>query len=94
MLVVIDNNILVSALWSKSGLPAKFVSLLFTGEITACYDYRLLQEYRQVLAREKFGFTKWEINSLIDWIVEQGISVIAPESNVFLSTNLIKSFMK
>ncbi len=92
MLVVIDTNILVRALWSKSGLPAKFVSLLFTGEIIACYDYRLLQEYRQVLAKEKFGFTKWEINSLIDWIVEQGISVIAPESNDFFIDESDKKF--
>lgn len=82
MLVVIDTNILVSSLWSKDGLPAKFVSMLFTGDIIPCFDYRILQEYRQVLAREKFGFTKWEINSLIDWITEQGISVCATKSNL------------
>ena len=92
MLVVIDTNILVSSLWSKDGLPAKFVSLLFTGDIIPCFDYRILQEYRQVLASEKFGFTKWEINSLIDWITEQGISVIATKSNLAFVDESNKKF--
>lgn len=92
MLVVIDTNILVSSLWSKDGLPAKLVSLLFTGDIIPCFDYRILQEYRQVLAREKFGFTKWEINSLIDWITEQGISVIATKSNLAFVDESNKKF--
>ena len=57
MLVVIDTNVLVSALWSKNGAPAKIISLVLQGKLIPCYDYRILSEYRTVLARPKFGFT-------------------------------------
>ena len=77
MLVVIDTNVLVSALWSANGAPARVVSKVLTGDAVPCYDYRILCEYREVLQRPKFGFTKGEINSLLDWFEAYGRSVIA-----------------
>lgn len=73
MPVVIDTNILVSALWSRNGAPAGVVSMVLTGGIVHCYDYRILCEYREVLQRPKFGFSKSEINSLLSlWSVCTG----------------------
>ena len=77
MLVVIDTNILVSALWSRNGAPARVVSMVLTGDIVPCYDYRFLCEYREVLQRPKFGFSKSEINSMLDWFEAYGRSVLA-----------------
>ena len=57
MLAVIDTNILVSALWSRNGAPARILSLIISGELIPCYDYRILCEYREVLTRPKFKFT-------------------------------------
>ena len=52
MLVVIDTNVLVSALWSRNGAPARVVSMVLTDRLIPCYDYRILAEYRQ--ADKKF----------------------------------------
>lgn len=77
MLVVIDTNVLVSALWSKNGAPARLVSLVISGALVPCYDYRIMCEYRDVLRRPRFGFSEGEINALLDWIETCGRSVVA-----------------
>ena len=77
MHVVIDTNILVSALWSKNGAPARIISMVINGSLVPCYDYRILGEYREVLRRPKFRFSNGEINSLLDWIESSGRSVVA-----------------
>ena len=77
MQVVIDTNILVSALWSRNGAPAKIISMVLSGTLVPCYDYRIMCEYREVLSRPKFGFTKAEVNSLLDWFESFGKSVVA-----------------
>lgn len=85
MLVVLDTNVLVSALWSKNGAPARVVSMVLSGRLIPCYDYRILCEYREVLRRPRFGFTRGEISSLLDWIESYGCSVIAETlDDVFL----------
>lgn len=84
MLAVIDTNILVSALWSRNGAPAKVISMVLSGDIVPCYDYRILCEYREVLHRPKFGFSDVEINSLLGWFETYGYSVLAePLDDVF-----------
>lgn len=77
MLVVIDTNILVSALWSKNGAPAQILSQIISGRLIPCYDYRILGEYRDVLQRPKFQFSAAEVNSLLGWFVDNGRLVIA-----------------
>lgn len=93
MLVVIDTNVLVSALWSKNGAPAKIISLVLQGKLIPCYDYRILSEYRTVLARPKFGFTDGEINALLDWIEIYGRSILAePLEDIFIDESDKKFF--
>ena len=76
MLVVIDTNILVFALWSKNGAPAKAVGLVLSGQLIPCYDHRIMVEYRQVLQRPKFRFRPAEINALLGWFKQTGRSVV------------------
>ncbi len=76
MLVVIDTNILVSALWSRNGAPARTVGLVLSGRLTPCYDHRIMLEYRKVLQRPKFRFRPSEINALLDWFKQAGRSVV------------------
>ena len=76
MLVVIDTNVLASALWSSSGAPSKVVSLILNDVLVPCYDHRIMREYREVLERPKFGFSKSEKNSLLDFIESIGRSVV------------------
>jgi len=76
MLVVIDTNILVSALWSKNGAPARVLAMVLNGQIKPCYDYRILSEYRNVLSRPKFKFSESDVRELIGFIEAVGISVV------------------
>ena len=76
MLVVIETNIMVSALWSRRGAPARAVGLVLSGHLIPCYDHRIMLEYRQVLQRPKFRFRPSEINALLDWFKQTGRSVI------------------
>jgi putative PIN family toxin of toxin-antitoxin system len=77
MLVVVDTNIVVSAFWSRNGNHAKIIRLIQNNNITPCYDYRILEEYREVLSRVKFGFEKWEIDDFLAQIKHDGMSVVA-----------------
>ena len=81
MLVVLDTNILVSSLWSRNGAPARVVSMILTGQLIPCYDYRILTEYRQVLSRPRFNFSDGEIDSLLEWIAPSGRSIVADPIN-------------
>jgi putative PIN family toxin of toxin-antitoxin system len=75
--VVLDTNILVSALWSNNAPPAHIVSLVLAKQLTACYDYRTMNEYRQVLGRPKFGFSVDDVRDLLEFIKKNGIPVMA-----------------
>lgn len=77
MNVVLDTNVLVSALWSADSKPGAIVTAVIARMFTACYDYRILDEYTKVLHRPKFEFTDWQISSFLDPIIKNGISVIA-----------------
>ena len=55
------------------------VSRILGGSLTPCHDYRILEEYRAVLCRQKFHFPEGEVNSLLDWFINYGCAVTAPE---------------
>jgi putative PIN family toxin of toxin-antitoxin system len=77
MLVVLDTNILVSALLSPFGPPARVLDLLLGGDIRAAYDDRLLAEYREVLARPKFGFAPEDVAAVLAYLEADGERVTA-----------------
>ena len=92
MLVVIDTNILVSALWSRNSNPAKIVSMILRGVLVPCFDYRIITEYREVLKRPGFGFSEGEINSLLGWFESNGHSVVAKPSDIDFTDEADKMF--
>ena len=49
--VVLDTNILVSALLTPSGNPARILKMFLSGGITLVYCEEILLEYREVLYR-------------------------------------------
>ncbi|MDR1187072.1 MAG: putative toxin-antitoxin system toxin component, PIN family [Bifidobacteriaceae bacterium] len=73
---VLDTNILVSALLAPSGKPARVVDMVIAGEVSVCYDARILAEYREVLSRSKFPFRPSESSALIDQLRATGLPVI------------------
>ena len=84
MLIVIDTNLLVSALWSRNSNPARLLYLVFEGTLKPCYDYRILEEYQEVLKRIKFKFSDSDIQNLLEGIKIMGMPVVAePMSTLF-----------
>ena len=77
MNVVIDTNVLVSALWSKNGTCAKILYRVLNYELIVVYDQRIIHEYKVVLERPKFGFTKDEVKAIIDFIKNEGLCIVA-----------------
>jgi len=92
MLVVIDTNILVSALWSRNSNPAKIVSMILRGVLVPCFDYRIITGYREVLKRPGFGFSEGGINSLLGWFESNGHSVVAKPSDIDFTDEADKMF--
>ena len=72
MRVVVDTNVIVSALMNANGTPAKILSLLLNEKITILYDNRIIFEYIEVLSRKEFGFNMEMINALMDFIKCEG----------------------
>ncbi len=82
--VVLDTNILVSALLSPYGSPAKVFDHVLNGSVVMCYDSRVIAEYQEVLVRPKFCFDKQAVRQVMNFIVNTGISVVPfPVADVF-----------
>ncbi|MDR2741595.1 MAG: putative toxin-antitoxin system toxin component, PIN family, partial [Treponema sp.] len=72
MKVVLDTNVIVSALIKANGNPAKILALVLNEKIKILYDNRIIFEYIDVLSRKDFGFDTEIINDIIDYIRTAG----------------------
>ena len=84
MKVILDTNVLISGLLNPYGAPGIIIGLLLNNKITVCYDSRILYEYEKVLSYPKFSFDKGDIESLIEFIKEEGLSTVAEPSGIIL----------
>jgi putative PIN family toxin of toxin-antitoxin system len=77
MIVVLDTNILISAMIMDFGVPARVLDLVLAGETGIAVDNRILAEYREVLARPKFKFDSGTVEEVLTYIETNGMNVIA-----------------
>lgn len=76
MRVVIDTNVIVSAVLSPRGTSARMLDILLGDDLTILFDDRIMDEYRAVLSRKKFGFDPDGIDDLLDYFVAAGERVV------------------
>ncbi len=76
MKVVLDTNVLVSAVLTPHGKPSQILALVLGGEIQLCVDERIVSEYREVLLRKEFSFPPEEVEILVDFITKTSLHVI------------------
>ena len=69
---VIDTNVLVSAMLKWTSVPSKIIEFAFGGVIIPVLNERIVAEYREVLMRDKFHFTKEIVNDVIQALEDQG----------------------
>jgi putative PIN family toxin of toxin-antitoxin system len=66
--IVLDTNVLVSALLRPEGNPARILDLVLEGLVRLVVDARIFDEYAQVLARPKFGISAPLRERILEWI--------------------------
>ena len=74
---VIDTNVIVSALLSSEGNSNPTVVLRETlrGRITPLYNEEILDEYREVLSRDKFNLQKQNVDTIINHVKRSGLKL-------------------
>lgn len=77
MRIVLDTNVLVSALLNPFGSPGRVLDLILAGAVRLVYDDRILAEYRAVLLRPRFGFERHQVQRLLDYLIFTGEGVSA-----------------
>ena len=73
MLIVIDTNILVSALLSPDSTAFTFLSGVMDGKHTVLICEEVFKEYMDVLHRDKFGFDDEFVSWLLNWFKDNAI---------------------
>lgn len=83
---VIDTNVLVSALLSSKADAAtvQIVGKMLSGEIVPLYSDEIITEYRNVLERDKFGFSKNIVEYLLAAVKKFGVRVEPSSSGAIL----------
>jgi putative PIN family toxin of toxin-antitoxin system len=79
--VVIDTNVLVSALWSESGIPAEILKQT-PENVLPCLNEAILEEYKEVLNRPKFNFSTIKKEQFLKMLKEFS-EIVIPEKSCF-----------
>jgi putative PIN family toxin of toxin-antitoxin system len=82
MRLVLDTNVIVSALLSPQGLPARILNLVLSGSAIVVYDNNVMAEYIDVLSRVRLKINQELRNLIIDFIDKEGEFTIAEPRNI------------
>jgi putative PIN family toxin of toxin-antitoxin system len=82
MKLILDTNIIVSALLSPQGLPAKILNLVLNGSVTIVYDNNVVAEYIDVLGRAKLKINNELRNLVIEFIGKEGEYTVAEPQKI------------
>ncbi|MDR1187034.1 MAG: putative toxin-antitoxin system toxin component, PIN family [Bifidobacteriaceae bacterium] len=75
---VLDTNVLVSALIAPAGTCAAVLACALRGEITPCYDGRIMAEYHEVLGRGRLALPAVRVKAVLDFIRAEGEVIVPP----------------
>ena len=77
MVIVLDTNVLVSGLLNPFGPPGRVLDQVLMNTVRVAFDDRILDEYSEVLARPKFGFSRPNTQALTDHLRLNGKQVVS-----------------
>ena len=94
MRIVLDTNVVVSALLVGGSVPAQVLELAVGRRCTLVVDHRIVAEYRAVLERPHFPFTETQRNDFFavvarsEWITAEplGVTLADAGDRPFLET--------
>ena len=70
---VIDTNVIVSSMLKKDSIPGQIVQSISAQIITPILNEDILNEYTEVISRNKFGFKDKEIKNVLKTIKRSAI---------------------
>lgn len=65
MKIVLDTNVLVSALLKPNSVPGRILDLVVARQVAVAIDHRIFVEYRDVLYRPEFELPRKEVADLL-----------------------------
>ncbi len=80
---MLDTNVIVSALIRKESVPGAVVNHALEGKIIPLVNAEILEEYNDVLRRQKFKFDEQAVEVIIAGIVSRAIYVDAVNTEEF-----------
>ena len=72
MKIILDTNVIVSALLTPAGIPAKILNYVLGKNVRLIYDNNILTEYISVLSRKELKIDKKLADVIIDFISSEG----------------------
>src|SRR5438067_4164807 len=85
MRIVLDTNVLVSALLVQGSVPDQVLGTVLAGRSLLVVDGRIMREYRAVLARAEFGFAPDRVEDLLvlldqsEWVIADPLRLDVPD---------------
>jgi len=83
--VVIDTNVLVSAILSPKGAPAKVMDYVSSRELELYFSPEIIDEYQRVLAYKKLKIEPETQESIIASLINLGIMLVPQVSKMPMS---------
>ena len=65
---VIDTNVIVSSMLKHNSIPGIIIDLVYSKTIIPLLNEEILNEYKDVLLRKRFGFDESDVNNAINGI--------------------------
>jgi putative PIN family toxin of toxin-antitoxin system len=90
--VVLDTNVLVSALIIQGSIPDHIITMVKNRLLQTRYNNAILAEYREVLSRPKFNFRVEDIQRAVSGIIRTGIIVDTIASSFSMSDETDRKF--
>lgn len=75
MIIVLDTNVLVSGLLKGNSNPGIIMQQVVTGKLITAYDFRIINEYREVLSRPRFQFRQQNVDAILKVIEAEGVLI-------------------
>jgi uncharacterized protein len=72
---VYDTNVIVSAILKPGSIPASLVGLAMEGSVRLILTPAILEEYREVLKRPKFGFDPSSVETFLHDLEKAAVMV-------------------
>lgn len=94
MKIVLDANVIVSGFLNPYGPPGSIVGFAASGDLTLCYDARILAEYREVLLRPKFELDAQAVDDFLAQVEAEGEPVTAASLPQHLADRSDEAFLE